>query len=57
MVITATPSTMIRVSASIRSRVRKVSGRKIAKISAFHTQSHFAAASTGKSAPKVVSPQ
>ena len=43
-------STRTSASASIRSRVRKVSGRKMANTSAFHTQSHFSAASIGKSA-------
>ena len=43
-------------TASIRSLVRNVKGRKTAKARAFHTESHFSAASTGKSALKVVTP-
>ena len=43
-------------TASIRSLVRRVKGRKTAKTSAFHAQSHFSSASTGKSALSVVRP-
>ena len=52
--IDAAESTMNSSSASIRSRVRSVNGRKIANTSAFHTQSHFSSAAAGKSAVKVV---
>ena len=48
--IAAAESSSISAKASIRSFVRSVSGRKIAQISAFHTQLHLSAASTGKSA-------
>jgi hypothetical protein len=44
-------------NASILSRVRRVSGRKAAKASVFHTQSHFSAASSLKSAVPVVNQQ
>jgi hypothetical protein len=50
MTIAPTVSTMVRITASIRVRVVKVKGRKIAKTRAFHTHSHLVAASTGKSA-------
>ena len=54
MMIELAHSTSTTASASIRNRVRKVSGRNIAKISAFHTQSHLVIASSGKSAFMVV---
>ena len=47
MMIEAADSTMISAAASTRNLVRKVSGRKAAKNSDFHTQSHFAAAASG----------
>src|SRR3546814_7033544 len=50
MAIEPAESSMIRISDSILSLVRNVSGRKIAHTSAFHTQSHLTCASTGKSA-------
>ena len=49
-VISIAASTMASATASIRRRVRKVSGRKMAKTSAFHTQAHFSAPASGKSA-------
>jgi hypothetical protein len=53
----AADKSRISASASMRSLVRSVSGRKIAHTSAFHTHAHFSCASTGKSAAMVVSPQ
>src|SRR3546814_2446492 len=41
MAIEPAESSMIRISDSILSLVRNVSGRKIAHTSAFHTQSHL----------------
>src|SRR3990170_1610210 len=52
--IVPTESTMISAAASILRRVRSVSGRNIAKTSAFHTQAHLVQASTGKAADSVV---
>ena len=40
----------------MRSLVRSVSGRNMAKASAFHTHPHLSSASMGKSALKVVKP-
>ena len=57
MMIAPAVSTMINAALSILSRVRRVSGRKIAKTSAFQTQPHFSIASTGKSANIVDIPQ
>ena len=57
MTIDAADRIMNSSSVSILSRVRSVSGRKAAKASAFHTQSHLSNASTGKSAARVVSQQ
>ena len=54
MMIELAHSTIISPSASMRSLVRKVSGRNIAKTSAFHTHSHLPCASIGKSAVRVV---
>ena len=50
MMIAAAVSTVISIAASIRSLVVSVSGRKMAKTSAFHTQAHFSAPASGKSA-------
>ena len=47
MMIEAADSTMNSSSASMRSLVLSVKGRKIAKISAFHTQSHLPSAAVG----------
>jgi len=46
------PADRVRKSstASMRRRLRIVSGRKIAKASAFHAQSHFSHAAAGTSA-------
>ena len=52
-----TASTMTKAKASRRSLVVIVSGRKMAKNSAFHTHSHLSSASTGKSALPVVHQQ
>ena len=56
MMIDAAERRRKSTTASILSLVRIVNGRKTAKASAFHTESHFSAASTGKSALKVVTP-
>ena len=50
MMIAPAVSTSTSAAASIRRRVISVTGRKMAKTSAFHTQSHFSWASIGKSA-------
>jgi hypothetical protein len=55
--IAPTVRTITVTTASNRSRVRSVSGRKIAKSSAFQTHDHFSVASTGNSAIVVVIPQ
>ena len=54
MMIAAADRVRNSKAASIRSRVRSVKGRKMAKASAFHTQSHLVQASTGRSAWRVV---
>ena len=54
MMIAAADKVRNSKAASIRSLVRRVKGRKMVNSSPFHTQSHFAQASTGRSALAVV---
>ena len=56
MAMVPTASTMNSTAASIRSFVRRVSGRKAAKTSAFHTQSHLSHAESWNCAVSVVMP-
>ena len=57
MTMTETERTRNSTTASIRSRVRIVSGRKVANSRAFHTHAHLSHAESGNSARIVVIPQ